>query len=639
MNYKLAATFLLALLLFTACDRVEDIPQADTSVPISNQDKEIGYNADTAISILLGDGITNCSDRNVEISGDTVTIHKAGTYLLSGELSNGQIIVDAEKTDEIQLVLDGVALNCDTSAAIYVKKAEKVYVTLARDAENILSTAKEFVAIDENNIDGVIFSKSDLTLNGAGRLTIDSACGHGIVSKDNLTITSGVYAISAAGHAISGKDSICITDGSFTLSAGKDGLHADNSDAAALGSLQIFGGDFAITSDGDGMSASSVLTIENGTISVLAGGGSENGETHQESPFSKNSSQTDTTSTKGIKSTGALAILGGTLTVDASDDAIHSNDSVTISGGELRLSTGDDGIHADANVCIDGGTITVSQSYEGVEGQTITIRQGTLAITASDDGLNAAGGTDGSGFGGMRQDVFASDENCFIQIDGGTIQIDAEGDGIDSNGNLYVTGGETYVSGPTNSANGALDYNGEGKITGGIVIAAGASGMAQNFGSASTQGSILMNFSTSNAGAITLKDNAGTVLVTFTPEKAYSSIVVSCPQLTEGETYTLYACNQTETIELTSLIYGSGGMGGFGGGRPGNMQLPEGEEFNGQMPQGGKRPGDWGENQPPDGFTPQDGFMPPDDFTPPEGFTPPDGTGKQPPEGDSSNPL
>lgn len=164
-----------------------------------------------------------------------MTIQEEATYILSGFLTNGQIIVDAESTDKIQLILNGVEINCDTSAAIYVRQADKVFVTLARDTQNVLSNKEDFVQIDDNNIDAVIFSKDDLTLNGLGELVINAAYGHGIVSKDDLVFTGGTYTITAAKNGLCGKDSIRFADGSFKVAAGSDGIHGDNDDDATLG--------------------------------------------------------------------------------------------------------------------------------------------------------------------------------------------------------------------------------------------------------------------------------------------------------------------------------------------------------------------------------------------------------------------
>ena len=250
------------------------------------------------------------------------------------------------------------------------------------------------------------------------------------------------------------------------------------------------------------------------------------------------------------------------------DDAVHANGSVTISGGTFAITTGDDGVHADDAVTITDGTIDIPKCYEGIEGQTIGISGGTIDIVSSDDGLNAAGGADQSGFGGRGPDSFGGSSDCRITISGGTITIDASGDGIDSNGDLTVSGGEIYVSGPTSDGDGALDYDGSATVTGGTVVAAGYSGMAQNFGTDSTQGSILLTCRSTSTETIRVTDASGNVLAEFAPAKAYNCVIVSTPALKQGGTYTVTMGGESADVTLESLIYGSGGMGGSMGGQP-----------------------------------------------------------------------
>lgn len=220
---------------------------------------------------LLADSATSCSDDSVTVTDDTITISDEGTYILSGSLNDGQVIIDADENAKIQLVLDNVSINCDTSAAIYVRQADKVFVTLADGSENTLSNTSDFVAIDDNNIDGVIFSKSDLTLNGSGTLTVNAAFGHGIVSKDDLVITSGTYVITAARHALSGKDSVRIADGVLTLDAGTDGIHSENADKDGKGFIYIADGTITIKADSDGIDAEETLQIDGGSMTIAAG--------------------------------------------------------------------------------------------------------------------------------------------------------------------------------------------------------------------------------------------------------------------------------------------------------------------------------------------------------------------------------
>ncbi|MDD4849465.1 MAG: carbohydrate-binding domain-containing protein [Gemmiger sp.] len=258
---------------------------------------------------------------------------------------------------------------------------------------------------------------------------------------------------------------------------------------------------------------------------------------------------TDENSAKGLKST-TLLVAGGTITVDAADDALHANGNATIAGGYLTLASGDDGIHADSTLCIAGGNVEITTSYEGLEGSDIEITGGYIALAATDDGLNAAGGNDSSGFGGMfGQDNFTDSSSLSgesqLNISGGTLIVNAQGDGLDSNGAITVSGGVVLVSGPTNDGNGAIDTGTAATITGGIVVAAGASGMAVNFDSSSTQGSWLASTGSQTGGTtLTLADETGNILASWAPAKAYSCVVVSCPGMVAGGSYTL-SCGGT----------------------------------------------------------------------------------------------
>lgn len=218
------------------------------------------------------------------ISGNIITITKEGTYVLSGALSEGQIIVDADSA-KVQLVLDNADITCASSAAIYVKNADKTFITLAEGSENILMNTAEYEAIDDNNIDAVIFSKDDLTLNGKGTLTINSEYGHGIVSKDDLKLVGGTSNITAKNHALSGKDSVRIAAGTYNLTSGKDGIHSENADDDEKGFVYIASGDFTIESTGDGIDASYVVQIDDGDFDITAGDGAENAtKTNNEMP-------------------------------------------------------------------------------------------------------------------------------------------------------------------------------------------------------------------------------------------------------------------------------------------------------------------------------------------------------------------
>lgn len=554
MKRKVVLAFLLTgALVLSGCSKTNNSNETSSGststdssaqgIDVSNmfldRDKEIGYDEENSTVIKLSDDSTTCDSDAVQISGNTVTIIDEGTYILSGTLTDGMVIVDAEDTDKVQLVLDGVDITSAKSAAIYVREADKVFITTASDSKNILTNGGTYTAIDDNNIDAAIFSKSDLTLNGAGSLTITAKAGHGVVSKDDLVLTSGTYQIDAASHGLSGKDSVRIASGSYTIVSGKDGIHAENADDTSLGFVYLADGTFDITSDGDGISAGNWLQADGGVYTVKAGGGSENVQKSDgewqfgpgQQTESTDTTEEDTVSMKAIKAAGELILKGEKYSLDSADDTIHSNANITISDGEFTLASGDDGIHADSATTISGGTIDITESYEGIEG---------------------------------------------LSID--------------------ITGGETYVSGPTNDGNSALDYNGTGTVTGGIFIAAGSSGMAENFGDSSTQGVMMVTVNSQAAGsAVSLSDSSGNELVSWTPEKEYTSVIISCPEITTGQEYTLTTGSDTTQITMNSIVYGSGsGMGG----NPGNGGGPGNGGDMGQKPDDGngtgKGPGDGG---------------------------------------------
>lgn len=485
---------------------VSETSALDTSDMFTDRDLEQTYDESEAETITLADGASSTSADGVTIDGDTITITKEGIYVLSGTLSDGQVIVDCENENaKVQLVLNGVTISNDSSAAIYVKAADKTFITTVKGTTNTLSMTGTYEAIDENNIDAVIFAKDDLTLNGEGTLNVTASTGHGIVCKDDLKVTGGTYNITSPDHALNGKDSVRIADGTLNLKTTEDG--------------------------GDG--------------------------------------------------------------IHSGNDEDSSKGWIYISGGNITIAAADDGIHSDTEVRIDGGTIDVSESYEGIEGEVINVVDGTINVTSSDDGFNAAGGstteasdgrgsqtgtdtTDsakggfGGGRGGMGGGMMDVDENAGLYFYGGTTTVDAGGDGLDSNGVLVVNNGTIYVSGPTNSGNGALDYGTSAVINGGTVIAAG---MDETFGSDSTQGVIRIQTNSTVTGEVRLLDSDGNVLASYTPTKQYSSVVISTAGITDGSTYTVKTGSESTSVTMDGLIYGeSSGMGGFGGmqGGPGN---------------------------------------------------------------------
>ncbi len=503
--------------------------------------------------------LTNAT--TITLSGtDDVTITDGGVYVLTGTLTDGRVLVNAPDAD-VTLVLQDTDITCADSSALYIYKAASVLLYLPDGTASTLTDggsydySDSFSSAADEEPNACLYSKSDLIIAGGGTLTVTGNASNGITGKDTLKIEDASVTVTAANHGVNGKDCLVLKQADVTVTSGGDALRATNDSDTALGCVLIGTSAISLAAGEDGIQAETTLTLFDTTGAITSGGGSS-------------AALADDASAKGIKAGTDITVRSGSYTLDCADDAVHANGSVTISGGTFAITTGDDGVHADDAVTITDGTIDIPKCYEGIEGQTIGISGGTIDIVSSDDGLNAAGGADQSGFGGRGPDSFGGSSDCRITISGGTITIDASGDGIDSNGDLTVSGGEIYVSGPTSDGDGALDYDGSATVTGGTVVAAGYSGMAQNFGTDSTQGSILLTCRSTSTETIRVTDASGNVLAEFAPAKAYNCVIVSTPALKQGGTYTVTMGGESADVTLESLIYGSGGMGGSMGGQP-----------------------------------------------------------------------
>jgi len=562
----------------SAVEAVDKVDFSNTHEDASDAE----WNEADAISIQLNGDSISAEDENIHIDGTTATIVNPGSYLIQGNLSDGQIIVNSEDEGPVKLILNNVEITNSKSAAIMIENADKTVIILADGSTNILNDASVSTneTTDENRADAALYSKADLSIYGSGSLVVNGNYQDGISCKDGLVIGSGDITVRAVEDGIYGKDYLVIGDGWITVTAGKDGLKSENDEDASKGFIEIRGGEINVTSTGDSISAGTDMKISGGTINLSSG---------DDSSVNPN----EETSSKGIKAIGTLQIDGGTISVDTSDDAIHSNSKIIINGGNFTLASGDDGIHADNEIEINNGQILITQSEEGIESMVITIHSGTIDITSKDDGMNASdgsgeermgpGGNDFFGGRGMGQrpvdrgqapenmdavpnpiapqspDIntgeIQSDSSIMLTINGGQITINAEGDGIDSNGSIEISGGTIIVNGPTNNGNGALDYMGTFDLSGGTVVAAGSAGMAQGSSADSSQNSVMINFDTVQEAntLFSILDQNGNVVFAFEPVKQYQSIFLTTPSLKVGETYTVQlggTCNGTEQDHL-----------------------------------------------------------------------------------------
>lgn len=564
--FRFVATLIVISLLFSGCSHKDGFSEPNADTTVSKADTS-GMDFSFDDNDLYPNG--SSSGQAIDVSAfaeSTYSITSGGTYTLSGEKTDTMVLIDADGAD-VNLILRDVTIRNSNGPAIYVRSADKVTITLEDGTVNTLSDGASYSITDSGStLDAAVFSKADLTVNGSGTLVLEGNYKHGVVSKDDLIISSGTLQITAQKAGLVGKDCVKIHNGKLTVSAGSDGIRSDNDEDVSRGYIYLRGGTLRITAGNDGIQAETVLKLEDVDLTIQAGGGSSGTLSSSDESY------------KGLKAGSDLYITGGIFDIDAKDDCIHSNGTITISGGTYTLSSGDDGIHADTDLEISGSAtkITITKSYEGIEATNLYIKDGEISIVAADDGLNAAGGSGSSGGGGMRPGMgqFSASTGTMV-ISGGNIYIKMGGDGVDANGSVTITGGNITVSGANSGDTSILDFDTTGTISGGTFIGTGASGMAQNFSASSTQGAIMVTTGTQAAGTtISLTDSDGKELIKHTADQPFSCVIISHASIVKGGTYTLTAGSSSTTITMTDTVYGSGGGfgrgpgGGFGGGGP-----------------------------------------------------------------------
>lgn len=593
----------------------------------SKRDLDASYDASSATVITLSGDSASVQGAGAQTSAAGVVISSAGTYIVSGELTDGQLMVDTGDDDKVQLVLAGATIHNEDGPAIYVRNADKCFVTLDAGTENSLSDGSSYaLESDSDEPYATLFSRCDLTLNGSGTLNVTSAYRHAVCSKDDLVVVSGTYNISAVEDGLRGRDSVKVRDGVFTIQAGGDGIKSNKDDDPTKGFVSIDGGTFGIQAGDD--------AVQGKTLVRLA---------------------------------------GGSMTVAANDDAFHSDLEMHLLDASIEASVGDDAFHAETKLTVDGGTVNVTSCNEGYEAEKVYVNGGDTHIVASDDGVNASaadlsddadadtvsstlpnGGTPGApGKGGgvatsdaggqspagaqqqggqapgaagaqqggqapdaagAQQDGSApeppagdnaggaggatdpgqqggdlaagggmgqADSSCLIQINGGYVVVDSVGDAIDSNGNVEVTGGVLLVSGPTSDGDGAFDYDGSATTSGGTVLMVGSTGMAQSF-IGGTQAFAMTSASGEAGESVCVVDGSGNVVVSLTATKRFGMVLTSSVAFAEGGEYALviggevananadgYTDSSTVSggseTAITASCTASAGMGSAGG--------------------------------------------------------------------------
>ena len=421
----------------------------------------------------------------VSESGNVYTVTAAGTYVLTGTLTEGRIVVAAGESDEVVLELSGVSLTSASDSPIRVNSADKVKIKAAEGTVNTVTDARPLKTAESDTAgEAAIYALCDLDLSGKGTLTVTASYHNGIQTKDDLSVKNLTLSVTAPNTALKGNDSVTVESGAVTaVSTAGDGVKTDNSDLSAKenqrGTVTVSGGTVTIYAACDGIDAAYNVEISGDPTLTVA--------THAYSSYTAATAKKTTVSSgvtksaesaKGIKAGNAVTISGGTVTILSMDDGIHANGgeklgngavalgNVTVSGGSVGITAADDGVHADGALLIEDGSLDVTESHEGMEGHTVTVNGGEIRVYATDDGVNAAASSGGKSDG-------------LITVNGGKLTVEVAGrdvDGIDANGSYRQTGGFVVVSNPNADASGnmsAVDADGTVTVTGGVIVALG----------------------------------------------------------------------------------------------------------------------------------------------------------------------
>lgn len=482
-----------------------------------------------------------------------------GGYSVTQTLSYGNAKTVSVPTDGIMILVYCDHSNYSTVCTIQIGDT----ITYSTSSKTVTVTTAGNYLGDINITGGQLHITSGTdAMQAGGNIVINNTSSPKTSSSGIGSGSYNLYIVSAGGYnasfdstagsykAFKGDDSVTIEAGYIYASTPEDTIRSDDT-------ININGGNITVLSGRDGVAAVNALNIKGGTINVTTNGG-----------YSTSVSSSDSNSYKALKGTGSISISGGTLNLNSTDDAVHSNGACTVSGGTFSIKTGDDAFHSDTTMSISGGDITISASYEGIEGLNINITGGTMRITSSDDGLNAAGGADGSGSSGGpvrpgSSSSSSSSSSYSLNISGDAyIWMNASGDGLDSNGSLTISGG-TIVVQQTGGGNAGIDADGTMLVNGGLLIVADGGSMVQTPSSSSSQYSVsyTRSSSISSGTLLTLKNSSGNAIFTFKSTISYKHLIVSCPEFSSGSTYYFYS-GGSHSGTLTDGLYTGGSFSG-----------------------------------------------------------------------------
>lgn len=514
--------------------------------------------------ISMSGTVVDVSPDNESIAAsDDITITSAGTYVLSGS-GTIPIIVDASPAAEVRIILDNANVTVRKYAAIYAKSASKVVISSVKHTKNKVSSSEDFLQRDGGTVAGTISTDCDLTINGAGRLTVTGTQGNGIECKGDLRLVSGKAKIATSkSHAIHANGSVAFREGEWYLSSQQaDAVHADNSDDPHQGWVYVGGGLISIDGAANGITSTSYVQIDDAESLEMS------------------------VSKTGIHASLDLAVNGGVLNIQQSTDALEGG-TVTITDGLVSAYALNDAIIATSRTAGSGADGMRSdgpaKSNQG-SGQDRPARPAKPAKPQRPDESGTSdskheepkhpdksanpSGTDNDGIlqrpssqaddshsTGQKED---SSTAAIVTIAGGNVDIDAEGDGIDSQGLVHITRGNTFVCGSVSDGHSAVSFKTEFRIDGGEFCAIGSSALAQPASSTSTQpvAIVFLPMATGNPLTVTAPDDV--TIFNYRPDKGYSSLLFSSALMEDGETYVIAAGDMGCSVTLSGSVTASG---------------------------------------------------------------------------------
>ncbi len=501
--------------------------------------------AGSCIEIILKDNATEAKGKGVVVTGNTVLINEKGSYMLTGTLTDGRILIAVSATDDVVLYLNNADITSKTSAPIYVRSADKAVISLMPGTVNKLTDAMS--SSDSGTaLTAALFSKADMTINGTGKLLVYANAKDGVTSKDDLKIMEGEIEIHSKDDGIVGHDSFVMKGGTLNVDAGGDGVKSSKEEAGK-GFVLIGGGTLNVQAAADGIDASTSIRISDGNVNVSSGGGSGAKVPMQGFDFANwgsgntNSAATQK-STKGLKAGYYIDITGGVIVIDALENAISAKGAIHVFGGAIRPISGNDAIHTESDFYMVRGIINTDVCEEAIEGATVTIEGGVLSAASKDDCINANGYNDKTNKlapGGYSHNADAGDEfdGASIVITGGKFTFAPLGDGIDSNGSIAFRGGQMTMTGPLSTDEGAFDYLSTFELSGGEFICLTSAQHVNKPTDAKQAYLTLTGFTGAAGDQVEIRDASGKTLLKTEAKIGWQAVYASSASFAAGQNY------------------------------------------------------------------------------------------------------